>query len=181
MTLDLNATRDGEDVAGLNTEDWSYEVGQGWVADDFDDQLIGASAGDELTFTATPKGTEEPADFVVTVTPCRSSSLPELTDEFVAENFGELETVEAWRASIAERMSESKLNQARQELVRRVTDALTGLTEIEPPEPLVQSDLQRPRREHRSPAPVTGHRRRAVVVDHRPGRQQLRRGHEGCV
>ena len=64
VTLDLNATRDGEDVAGLNTEDWSYEIGQGWVADDFDDQLIGASAGDELTFTTTPKGTEEQADFV---------------------------------------------------------------------------------------------------------------------
>ena len=29
---------------------------------------IGASAGDELTFTTTPKGTEEPADFAVTVT-----------------------------------------------------------------------------------------------------------------
>jgi trigger factor len=143
VTLDLNATRDGEDVAGLNTEDWSYEVGQGWVADDFDDQLIGASAGDELTFTTTPKGTEEEADFVVTVTAVQELVLPELTDEFVAENFAEHETVEAWRASIADRLSESKLNQARQELVGRVTEALTSLTEIEPPEPLVQSDLQR--------------------------------------
>ena len=143
VTLDLNATRDGEDVAGLNTEDWSYEIGQGWVADDFDDQLIGASAGDELTFTTTPKGTEEEADFVVAVTAVQELVLPELTDDFVAENFGEYETVEGWRASIAERLSESKLNQARQELVGRVTEALTGLTEIEPPEPLVQSDLQR--------------------------------------
>ena len=67
VTLDLVATRDGEEVAGLNTEDWTYEVGQGWIADDFDEQVIGASAGDELTFTATPKGTEEPADFTVTV------------------------------------------------------------------------------------------------------------------
>jgi len=143
VTLDLNATRDGEDVAGLTTEDWSYEIGQGWVADDFDDQLIGASAGDELTFTTTPKGTEEPADFAVTVTAVQELVLPELTDEFVAENFGEHETVDAWRASIAERLSESKLNQARQELVGRVTEALTALTEIDPPEPLVQNDLQR--------------------------------------
>ena len=143
VTLDLNATRDGDDVAGLNTEDWSYEIGQGWIADDFDEQLIGASAGDELTFTTTPKGTDEPADFVVTVTAVQELVLPELTDEFVAENFGEHETVEAWRASIAERLSESKLNQARQELVGRVTEALTGLTEIDPPEPLVQNDLQR--------------------------------------
>jgi len=143
VTLDLVATRDGEEVPGLNTEDWSYEVGQGWVADDFDDQLIGASAGDELTFTTTPKGTEEPADFVVTVGAVQELVVPELTDEFVSENFGEFDTVDAWRASIVERIGQTKLNQARQELVGRVTEALTGLTEIEPPEALVQGDLQR--------------------------------------
>ena len=27
LTIDLAATRDGEEVLGLNTEDWSYEVG----------------------------------------------------------------------------------------------------------------------------------------------------------
>src|SRR4051794_24434302 len=97
VTLDLNATRDGEDVAGLNTEDWSYEVGQGWIADDFDDQVIGSSAGDELTFTTTPKGTEEPADFVVNISKVQQLAVPELTDEFVAENFGEHETVDGWR------------------------------------------------------------------------------------
>ncbi len=143
VTLDLNATRDGDDVPGLNTEDWSYEVGQGWVADDFDDQLVGANPGDELRFTTTPKGTEEPADFVVTVSAVQELVLPELDDAFVGENFGEFETVDAWRASIAARLGESKLNQARQELVGRVTEALTALTEIEPPEALVQGDLQR--------------------------------------
>ena len=33
----------------------------------FDGELLGASAGDELTFTATPNGTNEPADFTVDV------------------------------------------------------------------------------------------------------------------
>jgi trigger factor len=143
VTLDLAASRDGEEVAGLNTEDWSYEIGQGWVADDFDEQLIGASAGDELHFTTTPKGTDEPADFVVTVNAVQELAAPEATDEWVADNIAEVDTVEAWRSSIRDRISESKLNQARQELVGRVTEALTGLTDIEPPEALVQSDLQR--------------------------------------
>jgi trigger factor len=142
VTLDLAATRDGEEIAGLNTEDWSYEIGQGWVTDDFDDRLVGASAGDELTFTAIPKGTDTEADFVVTVSKVQQRVLPELTDEWVEENIGE-ESVAAWRASLAERIGASKLNQARQELVARATEALTGLAEIEAPEPLVQSDLQR--------------------------------------
>ena len=96
LTIDLAATRDGEEVLGLNTEDFSYELGKGWVTDDFDDQLTGASAGDELTFTSTPKGTEEPADFTVTVKSVQELDLPELTDEWVAENIGEFDTVEEW-------------------------------------------------------------------------------------
>ncbi|MET0144586.1 MAG: trigger factor [Ilumatobacteraceae bacterium] len=143
VTVDLVATRDGEEVTGLNTEDWSYQVGQGWVTDDFDEQLIGASAGDELTFTSTPKGTDEAADFVVTVGAVQELVLPELTDEFVADNFGEFETVDAWRTALRERIADGKLNQARQELVGKITEALTNLTEIEAPESLVQGDLQR--------------------------------------
>ena len=143
VTLDLVATRDGEEVAGLNTEDWSYEVGQGWVSDDFDEQLIGASTGDELAFTTTPKGTAEPADFVVAVGNVQELIAPEATDEWVAGNLGEFGTVDEWRAAIRERISAAKLDQARRDLVGRVTDALAGLTDIEPPESLVQSDLQR--------------------------------------
>ena len=54
-------------MPGLNAEDWQYEVGRGWIAEDFDERLIGATAGDELAFTTTPTGTEEPADFTVSV------------------------------------------------------------------------------------------------------------------
>jgi trigger factor len=143
ITVDISATRDGEEVAGLNTEDWSYEVGQGWIADGFDEQVTGVLPGVERRFSATPKGTEEPADFVVKVTRVQELVLPELTDEWVADTIGDPDTVEAWRESIRERLSGGKLNQARNELVGRVTEALTGLTEIEPPEALVQGDLQR--------------------------------------
>ena len=143
LTLDLATTRDGEDVAGLNTEDWSYELGQGWIADEFDDQLVGATAGDELTFTATPKGTEEPADFVVSIGAVQELAVPELTDDFVSENIADVSSVDAWRESIADRLREAKLNQVRQELIGKVTEALTALSDIEPPDALVTGDLQR--------------------------------------
>jgi trigger factor len=143
ITVDLAATRDGEEVAGLNTEDWSYEVGQGWIADGFDEQVTGVLPGVERRFTATPKGTDEPADLVVKISRVQELKLPELTDEWVAENVGDFETVDAWRDSIRERIANTKLNQARSQLVGRVTESLVGLTDIEAPEPLVQSDLQR--------------------------------------
>src|SRR5689334_9526331 len=81
LTIDLAATRDGEEVLGLNTEDFSYELGKGWVSEDFDERLTGTQPGDELTFTATPKGTEEPADFALSVKAVQDLVLPEPTDD----------------------------------------------------------------------------------------------------
>lgn len=142
LTLDLAATRDGEEVLGLNTEDWSYELGQGWVADDFDDHLTGVSVGDVLTFTTTPKGTDQPADFTVTVKAVQALELPELTDEWVADNTGEFETVEAWTTSIRQQLTDRKLNQVRQTVMGKLTDALVGLVDIEAPESMVRSEMQ---------------------------------------
>ncbi len=142
VTLNLAASRDGEPVAGLNTEDWLYQVGSGWVAPGFDGELLGASAGDELTFTANPNGTNEPADFEVTISKVQESELPELTDEWVSENLGEFETIEEWRAALAERIGAGKLNQTRNQFIERTTSALAGLVDIEPPESMVQADLQ---------------------------------------
>ena len=142
VTINLAGSRDGEPVAGLNTEDWLYQVGSGWVAEGFDGELLGAKVGDELTFTATPNGTNEPADFVVNISKIQETLLPELTDEWVSENLGEFETVEEWRASLAERIGTGKLNQTRNQFIERTTSALSELVDIEAPESMVQADLQ---------------------------------------
>ena len=142
VTLDIAATRDGEPVAGLTVDDWSYELGQGWIADDFDEQLSGSNAGDETTFTTTPKGTEDPADFTVSVSAVQELVLPDLDDEWVSENLGEHDTVEEWRTALAEQLTAQKLDVARNQFVAAATEALGELVEIEPPEAMVQSDLQ---------------------------------------
>ena len=141
VVIDMTALRDGEEVLGLNTEDWSYEIGQGWVTDDFDDHLVGASAGDTIEFVATPKGTEDEADFVVKVQTVQHRQLPELTDEWVDENVGEFDTVEAWTANLRETLAERKLSDARQRAGTALNDALAELVEIEVPEPMVAADL----------------------------------------
>ena len=142
LTLDLAATRDGEEVLGLNTEDWSYELGQGWVAEDFDEQPHRRQGRRHAHLHVHPKGTEEPADFTVTVKAVQELSLPELTDEWVSENTGEFETVDEWNESISERLTEQKLNQVRQTVVSKVTDALAALVDIEIPESMVNAEMQ---------------------------------------
>ena len=65
----------------------------------------GASHGDELTFSATPKGTEEPADFTVKITAVQAMTPPDLTDDWVSENLGEFDTVEEWNESLTESLT----------------------------------------------------------------------------
>lgn len=142
VTLTLAGTREGEPVPGLNTEDWLYEVGKGWVAEGFDDHLVGASTGDELSFSANPSGMSDPAEFEVSITNVQELTLPEVTDEWVGDNLGEFDTVEAWRASIADRLSTSKLTQARNLLVERATSALAELVDVPAPDSMVNGDLQ---------------------------------------
>lgn len=142
LTLDLTATRDGEEVIGLNNEDWSYELGQGWVTDNFDDEVTGASVGDVIEFTGAPKGTEEPADFKVTVKAIQAIELPELTDEWVADNTAEFETVDEWTASLVEEIAEGRLNQVRGQVGPKVAERLAGLVDVELPESMVQNEVQ---------------------------------------
>jgi trigger factor len=143
VVVDLAATRDGEPVSGLNTEDWSYEIGQGWVSDDFDEQLVGVSAGDERSFTTTPRGTSDPADVTIKVDRVQELIPPKLTDEWVDENIGEFDTVAGWTDNVRRRLVDSKLHRARSELIGRATAELVKLADVEPPAPLVQSDLRR--------------------------------------
>ncbi len=142
VTLDLTAVHDGEPVSGLNTEDFLYEVGKGWITDDFDDRLVGTNIGDELAFSATPKGTDYEADFTVKITAVQSLTLPEVTDEWVGDNFGEFDTTEAWHASIRDRIGTGKANQARNLMLDRTSGALAELVDEEPPDALVQGELQ---------------------------------------
>ena len=143
VIVDLIGTRDGEPVAGLAVDEWSYEVGKKWVAPSFDDQLIGQKAGAVLTFSDTPSGTEEPADFEVTINAVQELVLPALDDAWVNENIEGFDAVSPWRSSINERLAANRLNQVRNGLIERVTDSLAALVDVELPESMVASDLQR--------------------------------------
>jgi trigger factor len=142
VTLDLVGSRNGEPLPGLNVEDWLYEIGRNWVAEDFDKQLTGATTGQKLEFTSLPSGMTETADFVVTIKKIQEQVLPELTDEWVAEHLAEHETIEAWKSAVRTRIEESRLNQVRNTVVEKTTAALAALLEIEAPEAMVNSDLR---------------------------------------
>ena len=142
VVVDLEGSRAGEPVPGLNVDEWTYEIGRGWVAPGFDDQLVGTKKGDIVKFTAVPNGTEEEADLVVSVNRVQVLELPELDDAWVAENISDADTVDAWKASLRSRYEEMRMNQMRRTVVDRLTDELGKLVDAELPEVMVTSDLQ---------------------------------------
>lgn len=142
VVVDLVGTRDGEPVVGLSVDEWSYEVGKKWVAPTFDEKLIGTRAGDSITFTDTPSGTSDAADFEVTVNAVQRLALADVTDEWVASNIAEMDGAAGWRASIRARLEANRLGQVRNVVIDRLTDALAELVGIDVPESMIAADLE---------------------------------------
>ncbi len=113
VTLDISGKHDGEELEGLTAEDYLYEVGMGAIVPELDENLTGASAGDELNFTADHPDEDEEGEleFSILVKQVQATVLPEADDEWANENT-EFETIQALRDDLASRMSEVAINQA---------------------------------------------------------------------
>ncbi|HEY2302516.1 MAG TPA: trigger factor [Acidimicrobiales bacterium] len=140
LTVDLKGTRHGEPVAGMSTDDLSYELGSGTVLPELDTELQGARAGDIFKFTAElPDG---PVTFQVLVKEVKEKVLPEVTDEWASEA-SEFDTVEELRQDLVDRIGGVKRLQAGMALRNQVVEAVVELVTEDPPEPLVEAELER--------------------------------------
>lgn len=142
VTIDLSASRDGEPIGGLTTDDFLYEVGSGSVLAELDTNLEGAKVGDILAFDAEIGGPDEQASLKVLVKEVKEKKLPELTDEWAAEA-SEFETVDELRADISKRMALVKRLQATMALRSNTVEALVELVSDDPPASLIDAEVER--------------------------------------
>jgi trigger factor len=140
LTIDLKGTRDGQDVAGLDIDDFLYELGSGTVLPELDVRLQGARPGDILAFDAElPDG---PVALKVLIKDVKEKVLPEVTDGWASEA-SEFDTVAELRADIEKRLSLVKRLQASMALRNGALEALVELVDIDPPPPLIDSEVDR--------------------------------------
>ncbi|MFP4073991.1 MAG: trigger factor, partial [Actinomycetota bacterium] len=147
LSLDLEASKDGEDIEDAKAEDILYEVGSGMLIEGVDAQLVGVAAGDEVTFTAPlPDGfgdrAGEEVDFTITVHEVKERILPEMTDEWVDENT-EFETADELLDTLKERLADAKLRSASQEYSEKALATLRDQVDIDIPEGLVRAEMDR--------------------------------------
>ncbi|WP_436792764.1 trigger factor [Actinospongicola halichondriae] len=142
VVIDIVGTLDGEEQDGLTTDDYNYEIGSGVITSEVDEQLNGASAGDELDFDATHPDEDEERQlhFVISVKEVKAKVLPELTDEWAQEN-SEFETVDEMKADLVERMTTVRKAQGAQQLQEKVAEALAALVTDDLPEALISGEL----------------------------------------
>ena len=145
-SMDLSASADGEPIDALSATDLLYEVGSGGLVPALDEQLRGSGPGSVLEFTdELPERFGEDAGrevaFRALVKDAKRKALPELTDEWVAENT-DSETVDALRSETRRRMDLLAKLQVQMALRDRALDALAGLVSVDPPEPLVGQELE---------------------------------------
>ncbi len=141
VTINISGTQDGEEVDGLTADDYLYRVGSGMIASEFDEHLVGASAGDVLEFTAEhPDPDEDDVEFRLEVTDVKERVLPEVTDEWVAD-VTEFETVEELLDDVRGRLAEGRESQTRGAVRAGAVTELAKLVDEEIPESLVSAEM----------------------------------------
>jgi trigger factor len=145
VSLDLEATKDGEEVEDARVQDILYEVGSGMLIEGIDEEMVGASAGDQVAFTAPlPDGfgdrAGEEVDFNITVHEVKERVLPELTDEWVDENT-EFDTVDELMQTLQDRLSDAKLRSVSREYSEKALSTLRDQVDFDIPEGLIRAEM----------------------------------------
>lgn len=145
VVMDFEGSIDGELFEGGAGRDQMIEIGSGQLIPGFEDQLKGASAGDDLTVTVTfPEDYQaehlagKEASFAVTVKEVKAKELPELDDEF-AENAAGFDSLAELRADVAKKLQEAAENRAEGQYREAVLDAVVANATVEIPDALVQA------------------------------------------
>ena len=145
VVIDFVGKIDGEAFEGGAGEDYPLELGSGSFIPGFEDQLVGAKAGDEVavkvTFPAEYGAKHlagKEAVFDCTVKAVKGPKAAEIDDE-LAKRFG-AESLDALKGQISERLEAEYAGAARQVMKRALLDELDKLVKFDLPPSLVEAE-----------------------------------------
>ncbi len=135
---------DGEPFEGGEGRDQLLELGSGRLIPGFEEQLVGASAGEgrEVSVTFPEEYPNElagrDAAFDVTLTEVKQKRLPELDDEFASESAG-FDSLQELREDVSTRLRENDERAVEREFEEAVLEAAVGEAEVNVPDQLVHA------------------------------------------
>lgn len=155
VTFDFHGTVDGDEFEGNAGEDVPTVIGSGQMPDEFEQSLVGVSAGDEKTVEYTfPEGFPDEkiagrtASFKVTVKQVEAPNLPELDDAF-AEKLGIEGGLEGLRERVRDSLTNERDQAVRAQVKEQALDGLVAQNDIELPASLVDREIEQLREQTR--------------------------------
>ncbi len=147
LVIDFKGTVHGEALPGMAGEDHHLELGSNTFIAGFEEQLIGATAGEQRTVNVTfPEGygneklSGQPAVFDCTIKEIRESAPVELTDE-VAKSMG-AESLADLRQKVEERLAQDYEGLSRMRMKREILDQLAEGHDFEVPQSMVDLEFE---------------------------------------
>lgn len=155
VVMDYTGTIDGEAFAGGEGRDQMVELGSERLVPGFEDQLVGATAGEPRTVSVTfpdasdggdegearSRGADDlagrAAEFEVTVKEVKAKELPEVDDDLAAE--AGFDTLDELREDIRERLAEGEQRRVEAEFREAVLDSAVAAATIAVPDALVEA------------------------------------------
>ena len=145
LLIDYAGEVDGEAFEGGTSSDYLLELGSNQLIDGFNEALAGAAAGEERTVEVTfpdEYGAEELAGkdavFAVQVKEVREKTLPDLDDDFAADN-SDFDTLGELRADVEHRLGHAFEHRAEHAFRDAALEAAVAGAEVEFPEEIVDA------------------------------------------
>ena len=147
-TIDFEGFVDGEAFEGGKGTDYPLTLGSGSFIPGFEDQLVGAKAGDhvevKVTFPEEYQAKElagKEAVFQCDVKKVEAKELPELDDDF-AQDASEFDTLAEYKEDIKKNLTEKKEKEARAAKENAAVDKAIENAEMEIPDAMVDTQTR---------------------------------------
>ena len=147
VIIDFDGYVDGKQFDGGKSENYALSLGSHSFIDNFEDQLIGKKAGDEVDVNVTfpinygeKKLAGKPALFKVKVHEVKENQLPKIDDEFVSE-ISEFETLNEYKEDLKKKLAEVKEKQAMEKDKLKILDAVREGTKIDLADEAIDAEI----------------------------------------
>jgi trigger factor len=147
VTIDFEGFTDGKAFEGGKGTDYDLVLGSGTFIPGFEDQLIGASVGEErdvnVTFPEEYNSKElagKPALFKVTVKEIKVKELPKFDDEFV-KDISEFNTVDEYKADIRKKLLDRAEHAAHHEDEDNVVQKVVENATVDIPDVMIEKHI----------------------------------------
>ena len=147
VTIDFDGSVDGKRFEGGKAEDYPLTIGSHTFIDNFEEQLIGKTTGEEcevnVTFPAEYHVEElknKPAVFKVKVKEIQRKELPEANDDFASE-VSDFDTMEEYKKDLTEKLQAEKIEAAKTADENKVVDKVIENATMEIPDQMVEEQV----------------------------------------